>query len=684
MADLGQAALIVALALAAYAVVALVVGVGRRDGRWVKSGQEALRGAFACTTLAALALVTLLVRSDFSVAYVARTTSQALPLFYKVTAFWGGQAGSILLWLWIQLACAVMVERVHRGEGRELVPHAQALLAGLAVFFLVLVGFVSRPFATLEAVPADGAGLNPLLQHPMMAAHPLHLYAGFIGFSVPWAFAMAALWKRARGDTWIRITRKWTLAAWLILSWGILWGARWAYEVLGWGGYWAWDPVENASLLPWLTATAFLHSVMVQERRGMLKGWNVGLISATFVLTLFGTLVTRSGLLASVHAFARSPIGPWFVGLLLGTIAVTVWLIATRAALLRDDRQFESVVSKETSFLLNNLVIAGWAFAIFWGILYPLVMEALRGVQLSVGPPFYNQVSVPLVLTLLFLMGVGPLIAWRRSSWRHLASNFGGPLAAAFVVVAGLLAVGVRRPGVVLALWGCAFVAATVFFEYVRAVRVRMRATGEGAGRSLIRLAANNRRRYGGYVVHLGFLVMVAAISLHRGYEAGVDWAGVVPGQVLQLPGGTSLAFTRLYARDVPHLQGAVTAEVRVLRDGRPVGTVYPEKRFHKNTDFTGNNVTTEVAILSSWWRDIYVVLVGWSEDGATASFRVNVNPAVAWIWMGAYVMTLGAVWALWPNPVSSGVPVARVARRSRPARAAAAPSTPASPAPGA
>src|SRR5213082_3270088 len=509
MAPLGRATLLLAFGLVAYALIAGSYAAWKRRRRLALSAQNALLASFATTLVAAFLLWIALARDDFSLTYVSEHTSRALPFGYKLAAFWGGQEGSLLLWLLILSGYAALAVWLNR-RTRDLVAWVVPVLAGVAVFFAFMLCFVSSPFKTAPA-PADGAGMVPSLQNPYMLAHPPLLYLGYVGLTIPFAFAMGALLSRRTDERWIVARRRWTLAAWAFLGVGQLLGSHWAYVEIGWGGYYAWDPVENAALMPWLAATAFLHSVMIQEKRGMLKVWNMVLVALAFNLSLFGTFLTRSGVIDSIHSFAKSPIGGWFLGFLALMIVLSVVLIRWRLPLLRTKTRLESLVSREATFLYNNLLLVALCLTILWGVLYPILTAAVRGESRSVAGPYYDFFLHTFGLPLLLLMGLGPLVAWRRASLRSLGKTFFIPFIAAVVTGVALLALGFGSswPGLLTYTFS-AFVAASIVLEFVR---------GRAAAGGIFRLIGRNRRRYGGYIVHAAIVLLAIGIAGSSAYQ---------------------------------------------------------------------------------------------------------------------------------------------------------------------
>ena len=649
MTDLGSLALIIALVLAVYAVVMSLAGAAWRQRDFVASAEHAALAVWGLTAVAVAALLHALAAHDFGLEYVAQYSSTTLPLPYLIAALWGGQAGSLLFWLLLLTSMTAVVVLQNRHRNRALMPYVTAVLMVVSVFFVAMLVFVTPPFQRLAFVPPEGRDLNPLLQNYWMTIHPPSLYVGYVACAVPYAFAMAALATGRLDDVWIRTTRRWTLLAWFFLSLGNLFGAQWAYTVLGWGGYWAWDPVENAAFMPWLTCTAFLHSVMIQEKKNMLKVWNMVLVILTFALTIFGTFLTRSGVISSVHSFTQSGLGPFFIGFLAVMLVVSVGLLLWRLPLLRSENTLDSIVSRESAFLLNNLVLVGIAFAVFWGTVFPVISEAVRGVKITVGPPFFNRVNAPLGLALLFLMGVGPIIAWRRATARNLQRNFLIPGAIGLVAGLGLAVSGVYAFYPLLSFSLCAFVMATIVVEFWRGLRARQAMVGEGATTALLRLVAKNRRRYGGYIIHIGVVMIFVAITGTAAFRQEQQVA-LEPGETLAI-GGYALRFDGVQEHETPHI-AYLTGAVAVLRDGRVIDTLHPEKRFYKKPE----QPTTEVAIRSTLGSDLYVVLGSYDEASKTATIVAYVNPLIGFLWWGGIVAALGTVVTIWPTRVAAPV----------------------------
>jgi cytochrome c-type biogenesis protein CcmF len=517
--------------------------------------------------------------------------------------------------------------------------------------------FVTPPFERLAFTPAEGKDLNPLLQNYWMTIHPPSLYMGFVGCAIPFAFAMAALITGKLGDVWIRTTRRWTLLAWFFLSLGNLFGAEWAYLVLGWGGYWAWDPVENAAFMPWLTCTAFLHSVMIQEKKNMLKVWNMVLVILTFALTIFGTFLTRSGVISSVHSFTQSGLGPFFMGFLGFVLVVSLGLLIWRLPLLKSENELDSILSRESAFLLNNLILVGIAFSVFWGTIFPVISEAVRGIKITVGPPFFNKVNAPLGLILLFLTGVGPVIAWRRASVRHLQKNFLIPVSFGLGGGIVLFVLGMRHYYAVVSFSLCIFVMATIVMEFFRGVRARQAMMGENPLRALSRLIGKNRRRYGGYIIHVGIVMMFLAITGTSAFKEEKQIT-VKPGDSFEM-GGYTLRYDGSEPSETPHV-AYLTAKIAVLKGGRQIDTLRPEKRFYKKPE----QPTTEVAIRSTLGADLYLVLGSYDDPTKMATIQAYVNPLVGFLWWGGIVLAIGTAVTIFPARAPARAPAYAPGRR--------------------
>ena len=644
MAELGRAALVVCLGLSLYALVAGSWALVARRRRLAASAQNALVAAFASALVGALVLVVALVRHDFSLVYVARLTSEQLPLGYTLSAFWGGQEGSLLLWLLVLTGYAALVVATSRRRRSELLPWVVPPLALVATFFAFLLVAVASPFET-QLAPANGAGLNPSLQNPYMVAHPPLLYLGYVGLTVPWAFGMGALLARRADEAWIIATRRWTLVAWTALGVGQLLGAKWAYEEIGWGGYFAWDPVENAALMPWLAATAFLHSVMIQEKRGMLKVWNLLLVILAFVLSLFGTFLTRSGILNSIHSFTESSIGPWFLGFIVLVIALSLGLVFARLPLLRSRTRLESLVSREATFLYNNLLLVALCLTILWGVVWPLLSEAVRGEASVVAGPYYNFFLRVFGLPLLLLMGLAPLVAWRRASLRSLGASFAWPAGIALGVALVLLALGAgSSPAGLLAYTFSAFVLGSIMYEFVRGTRARRALEGGSRLHAFSSLVGRNRRRYGGYVVHAAIVLLAIGVA-GSAYDT-VREARLDRGERLEVG-----AYTLRYLGTTERMSAnarELRARVAVQRDGRDLGIVEPGKNFYP----VEQQVSAEPAIRADALSlgDLFVILETSNPDGSVR-LKALVNPLVNLIWLAGLVFLAGSLIALWPDP---------------------------------
>ena len=644
MPELGRAALLVTLGLVTYALVAGAVGahLGRR--RLAVSAQNALVAAFFSTLVASGVLLAALLRNDFSFTYVARTTSEALPTAYTISAFWGGQEGSLLLWLLFLTGFGAAAVRLNRRWARDLIVWVVPVFAAVAVFFSFLVVAVASPFAT-QGAPADGAGMTPSLQNPYMLAHPPLLYLGYVGLTVPFAFCIGALLAGRPDERWLIATRRWTLFAWAALGVGQLLGAHWAYVEVGWGGYYAWDPVENAALMPWLAATAFLHSVMIQEKRGMLRVWNVVLVLLAFSLSLFGTFLTRSGVVNSIHSFTQSSIGPWFLFFIALTVGVSLGLVFWRLPQLRSPTKLESPVSREAAFLYNNLLLLALCLTIFWGVVYPLISEAVRGEAVVLGRSYYDFFLRIFGLPLLLLMGIGPLIAWRRASIASLLTTFRWPtlvaLAAGGVLL--LLGAGSSVPGLI-AYTFAAFVMTTIVMEFARGTRARKALGATSWLNAFSSLLGRNRRRYGGYVVHASIVLLAVGIAGSSAFDSVAE-ARLEPGQTMEI-GRYSLRYESLDERQTANAT-EIRAQLAVTRGDRELGTL----EAGKNAYTVEQQVSNEVGIRSDrlTGEDLFVIAEQIDPDG-TVYFRVFVKPLVNLIWLAGLVFLLGSAIALWPD----------------------------------
>ena len=653
MENLGALAILLAFCAAIYAALASLVGRLKNKPFLIVSAHRAVYAVWALVTLAAAVLVHAMMTGDFRFAYVAEHSNHAMPALYKFAAWWGGQEGSLLFWSWLLATYATVVTFSNRRKHRDMMPYVTAVLMVIQTFFLILNNFIANPFRMLAnsegqvigaGVVPDGNGLNPLLQYPAMAIHPPMLYLGYVGFAVPFAFAVGSLITRQPGDGWIHTTRRWTLVTWLFQSCGIMLGAAWAYHVLGWGGYWAWDPVENASLLPWLSGTAFLHSVMMQEKKGMMKVWNIVLVSSTFFLCILGTFLTRSGVVQSVHAFSRSEIGKYFVSFLAIGIAATVYLILDRLDYLKSESQLESVVSRESSFLFNNLILLASCFAVLWGTLFPVISEYATGDKISLDADWYNRLMVPIGLFLLFLTGVGPLFAWRRTSLESLRRNFQYPGIAALVLIAALIAAGMRNFYALISFGFCLFVALTVMVEFYKGGHSIASKNDMSLVRAMIELTHRNTRRYGGYLVHMGIVLMFIGFTGHAFNQS----------EVKELNSGDRMRVGNYDLKMIDLKQGENElyawhrATIAVSKNGQSLGVLEPEKRFY----IASKQGTSEIGIRQRPNEDLYLNFGGMSDDNQRAVIQAYVFPLVSWIWVGGLVLIGGTLICLVPSKI--------------------------------
>jgi cytochrome c-type biogenesis protein CcmF len=652
---IGELSLWVALLMAAWSMTASFAGAGLRRNDLVASGVRGLYATFAMIVLASIGLWTALLTRDFSLEYVATKISSTMPSFYVFTAFWSGQAGSMLFWALILSMYAALAMWTSGDRNRELAPWASGTLAAILLFFIATTCFKANPFTRLDFLPTDGRGMNPQLQNPGMAIHPPNLYLGYVATAVPFAFAIAALLARRLDGEWLVVVRRWSLVSWFFLTIGIVLGMWWAYVELGWSGYWAWDPVENASFLPWLTTTAFLHSIMIQEKRGMLRKWNVVLVVVSFLLAIFGTTLTRSGIIESVHSFAQSAVGPWFGAFFFLSTGITIYLVATRLKDMKSKAELESMVSREAAFLYNNLVLCGIAFAVLWGTVFPIISEWAKGAKITVGPPFFNTVNVPLGLLLLALTGIGPLIAWRKASVSNLKRQFAAPAAFGVVVAVVLFALGMRALSPLVAYALCGFVTGTIVQEFYKGVRARQSIHNESLIIGFTRLVAKNRRRYGGYIVHAGIVMLFAAfagmafkkdhdVSLRAGESFdivdpyGQKWTFVNQG----------VSTSKAIDRDV------VAVALEMFRDGKRIGILTSEKRTYVDAQRRELfEPTTEVGIHTTAKQDTYLVVAGFrgaDQKDLAAEIRISFNPLVVWVWVGGFLMMIGGLIVMWPQ----------------------------------
>jgi len=648
---IGELSLWVALLMAAWSTTVSFAGGASRRSDLIDSGVRGLYATFAMVVLASIGLWTALMTRDFSLEYVAGHISAAMPSVYVFTSFWSGQAGSLLFWALILSMYGTIAIATSRARNGELIPWATGTLSAILLFFIATTCFKANPFIRLPFTPLDGRGMNPQLQNPGMALHPPNLYLGYVATAIPFAFAIAALFAKKLDAEWLSVVRRWALLSWFFLTIGIVLGMWWAYVELGWGGYWAWDPVENSSFLPWLTTTAFLHSIMIQEKRGMLRKWNVVLVIVSFLLAIFGTFITRSGIIESVHSFAQSPVGPWFATFFFLCTGISIYLVGIRLRDLEAKAELESMVSREAAFLYNNLVLCGIAFAVLWGTVFPILSEWAGKPKITVGPPFFNTVNIPLGLLLLALTGIGPLIAWRKASVSNLRRQFAGPALTGVAVGVALIVLGMRDVYALVAYALCGFVTGTIVQEFYKGIRARQSIHGESIVTGFVRLVARNRRRYGGYIVHAGIVMLFAAfaglafrtehdVTLKTGeaFETkdpyGHQWRFVSQG----------VSTSNSIDRDV------VAVGLEMFRDGKRMGVISSEKRTY--VDSRRNPLfqpTTEVAIHTTAKLDTYLVLAG-VRGPDIAELRVTFNPLVVWVWIGGFLMMIGGLVVMWPQ----------------------------------
>ena len=642
MADIGYIALSLALVAAIYSAITFVFGARRRHPQLINSARNSLLAVCGLVSISVALLIYALVSHDFQIEYVALYTSHDLSWPYLISALWAGNDGSLLFWGWLLSILATVVVLQKRDTDKELVPYASSIIMLTEAFFLILLLSASNPFYKLPFVPTEGMGGNPLLENPGMIIHPPTLLIGYVAFTIPFAFAIAALLTRRLGDEWIMAVRRWALLAWLFLGVGNILGAWWAYVELGWGGYWAWDPVENAGFMPWLVATAFLHSIMMQRRRGMLKVWNMVLIILTFSLAIFGTFLTRSGILSSVHDFGESALGPFFLAFLGVTLFGSLVLLYYRSEELKSEAEIESLVSRESTFLLNNLLLVGAAFTIFLGTVFPLISEAVRGVKISVGPPFFNQVNGPIFLAVILLAGICTLIGWRQASVKNLLRNFLWPLVAALILGIVLFISGVRAWYALVAFFLCGFVTFAILYEWFRGTRARHRMMAENYLKAFWDLIWANRPRYGGYIVHIAIILITIGVIGSSFYNAEAETT-LKPGESITIKDYT-LTYENIDQYETESKE-VISATLSVYDKEKLLGELIPEKHYH----LIANQWMTEVAIRSTLVEDLYVILVGQDENDTTA-FKVLVNPLVNWIWIGGGILALGGLIAFWPE----------------------------------
>ena len=646
---IGGLALNLALGLAIIAIIFNVLYLRSGDGRLFLSGQRAALAVSLLSIFATIILTQLLMTSNFDVDYVAHYTSQETPLIYKFTALWAGQSGSLLFWLFILSLYAIIAILQNQRSQLKLMPWVMIVLVTVQLFFLILVNFITNPFAPTETdfVIANGLGLNPLLQNATMAIHPPMLYLGFVGFTVPFAFSIAAMAQRDMNALWMRTVRQWLLFVWLMLSIGVMLGGWWAYQELGWGGYWAWDPVENASFMPWLAGTALLHSVMIQEKKDMLKVWNMVLIIITFTLCIFGTFLTRSGIMSSVHSFTASSLGPIFLGFVFFILVVSFGLMSQRMQLLRSKKRIESFSSRESGFLFNNVVFIVMCFAVLWGTLFPVISEAVRGTKITVGAPFFNQINIPIGLVLLCLTGIGPLLVWRKTSKQSFVRNFTTPVIAGLVMALVLYIINIR--GYVLISFSLSvFVLTTISLEFARGIRSRITVHKENPLTAFWRLLRKNRSRYGGYIVHVGIVFMFIGFTGHA-FDIEKEF-GLKKDETNHLSGYT-FVLQNIREEERPN-HYAWIADLHVSdASGKEIVMLHPEKRiyFHRNPDPERRQPHSELDIYSTMKQDIYSIFNSVDLENGVAYLKIMINPLVNWVWFGGFIFVLGTLVALWP-----------------------------------
>ncbi len=680
VAQFGYGVLIIVFFVALYAVFAALYGHYAKSQQWVESARHAMTLTFPLVAVAAFSLIYLLITNHFEIQFVYEVTSRSMPLYLKVTALWGGQAGSLVFWSLLMSAFATMVTLRKWDRDREFLPWVIVVCSTTLAFFLSLTIFYENPFArfwqtvsgnvvasmvapagAVAYTPVDGTGLNPLLRHPGMIIHPPMLYLGFVSFVIPFAFAIAALATGRTDDRWIRITRRWAIVAWLFLSCGLVLGMRWAYDVLGWGGFWGWDPVEIAAAMPWFVGTAFLHSVMIQEKRGMLKHWNMILIILTYSLVIFGTFLTRSGILSSVHAFAQSDIGLPFFIFIAATFIISVVLLIYRWADLRSEAQMTSLLSRESLFLLNNLLFISILVICFWGVIFPIVSEIFTGQQITVGPPFYDRATGPLFAALVLLMGIAPLSAWGHSTLKTLGRAIWKPTIVAVIGLAAMYFFGYHNPGALLGFFLVFLTFSITVYEFWRAARARSKATKENFFLALWNLAGRNRRRYGGYLVHLAIVLMALGVIGITFFQTETQ-GSIAQGQSLNIDGYT-VTYKDLAIWDSPNAANPdvniARAVVDVYKNGQFITELYPRRDYY----YASQQPMTIPGLRSTMQDDLYVILVDWQPILSTgATFKVYHNPLVSWLWTGCLLLIVGSLVAAWPDKEPEVVP-ARIRR---------------------
>jgi len=669
--NFGYSLILITFALCLYGAWAAIYGYTKKEATWIETARYAMWLTFPLITLSIFSLLYLLVNNHFEVVYVYQVINTSMPTYLKITALWGGQSGSLLFWSWLMSAfAALLMLQKWEQQDRELLPWVIIVISVTLLFFLGMSVFIENPFIrfwqmsngeivrsmfppnrSLPLIPVEGQGLNPLLRHPGMILHPPMLYLGFVSSVIPFAYAIASLMTGRIDDRWTRTTRRWILTAWLFLSMGLILGMRWAYDVLGWGGYWGWDPVEISALMPWLTGTALLHSVMIQERRGMLKRWNMVLAILTYDLVIFGTFLTRSGVLSSVHSFAQSAIGPLFFIYIGLTLTASLAVLLIRWDSLKSEAQMTSLLSRESLFLFNNLLFMGILIVCFWGVVFPLISEWVMGQKITVGPPFYRRATGPLFAGLLVLMGIAPLVAWRRTTARMLGRSIWKPTVLSILAPIVCLILGIRQPAALLGFWLIAFVICVTLYEYGRGALIRRQSTGENIFLAFWCLAKSNRRRYGGYIVHLGIVLMAIGILGIELFQTETQGTIPVNGQLTL--NQYTLTYRSMAEFDTPDGRSIARAVVGISKNGKPIGELYPRRDYY----YLYEQAATIPGVWSTMEDDLYVILIDWlpiSSEGAT--FKVFHNPLVNWLWLGGMVLILGMVVAILPSHESKKV----------------------------
>ena len=647
---LGSVSISLAAGFCTLSIFLLLLYINNADYRFFLSGRRMAIVVSFLVIISTLILINELITSNFDIDYVAHHTSLETPGIYKFSALWAGQSGSLLFWLFILSIFSLIAIYQNRNRYHKMMPWILVVILFVQLFFLILLNFIANPF---EATDADfevinGLGLNPLLQNLTMAIHPPILYLGFVGFTIPFAFAFAALITNDTGFLWIRSIRRWSLVTWLALSSGIILGGWWAYQELGWGGYWAWDPVENASFMPWLTGTAFLHSIIIQEKKNMLRLWNMILIMLTFILTIFGTFLTRSGVMSSVHSFTQSPLGPFFLSFVFFLLFICTYLIIKNFSNLKSEKRIESLTSRESGFLFNNVIFVTLCFAVFWGTIFPVITEAVQGTKITVGAPFFNQVTIPIGLFLLFLTGVGPLLAWRKTSKQNLKNNFTVPILLSLFCSMLFFIIGLRGY-VVISLTLSVFVTISILMEFKRGISSRVSQFQETILLAFLTMIKKSRSRYGGYFVHLGIVVMFIGFT-GQAFNLKKEF-GLSVGEQNHI-GDVKLELVKLWSEERANHFSWVAELLVSSDDGKIITSLLPEKRiyFHLDPNPDRRQPHSELDIYSTFKRDIYSVFSSLDTENGVAFFQIMINPLVRLVWYGAYILVFGTIIALWPS----------------------------------